>query len=161
MGKIIRQLKYNSLNRGEEVFQILIDHWWKNNSLPLLNLWENSNFVIQPVPLSQNRYRWRGFNQAEVLAKLFAKKLRLKTVDYLLRHKESLPRLRLSLSERQKSIRGSYSLRSKDIKGKNFIVVDDIVTTGSTLKEISRILKRNGANQVWYLTLSSKQKDNS
>ncbi len=156
MGKIIRYLKYNLLEKGEKIFQHLIEFWWQNTSSPLIKYWQENNFRLQPVPLSSSRRLWRGFNQAEVLAQLLAQKLKLPLVDYFRRTRTTLPRLRLSLNERKKAVRNSYQTNRPSLEGENLLLVDDVLTTGSTLKELAKVAKRRKANQIWYLVLSSK-----
>ncbi len=156
VGRIIRYLKYNLLEKGEKIFRYLIELWWQNNSSPLIKYWQENDFCLQPVPLSSSRRLWRGFNQAEVLAQLLAQKLKLPLVNYFQRTKTTLPRLRLSLSERKKAVQNSYQATRPSLEGKNLLLIDDVLTTGSTFRELAKVAKRRKASQVWYLALSSK-----
>ena len=121
-----------------------------------------SNFVLKkkptliPVPLFKTRERWRGFNHAELLGKKVAQNLGLK-FDHrlLLRIRETKPQALLRKKERSKNIQNAFALQKKRSALKqNLIIFDDVWTTGATIKECCRILKKGGAEQVWGLTLT-------
>jgi ComF family protein len=108
-----------------------------------------------PVPLSPFRKRWRGFNQAEVLCDEISGKLGLIKLCALERNKNTKTQKDLKRAERIKNMEDAFRLRPKiDVHGKNIILVDDVTTTGSTLLEAAKALKRNGAKQVWCLTIA-------
>jgi len=113
------------------------------------------NFSITPIPLTASRRRWRGFNQAEIIAKTLSHCLNLPTASVLDRVKSTKTQKDLKRKERITNMRGAFNLK-KDAKvlDKNFILIDDVTTTGSTLSEAVKVLKRNGAAKVWCLTLA-------
>jgi len=112
-------------------------------------------FIIVPLPLAIWRKRWRGFNQAEILAKIFSEKLEVPLLGTLKRIRTTKVQKDLNREERIKNILGAFSLRSEvDIKNKKILLVDDVITTGVTLREATKVLKRNGAGDVWCLTLA-------
>jgi ComF family protein len=103
-----------------------------------------------PVPLGKRRLKWRGFKQAEELAKELSSFLKIPLVsDCLIKIKETLPQVELSEKEREENIKGVFKIKNDEkILGKKILLVDDVYTTGSTMKECARILKRAGAKEI-------------
>jgi ComF family protein len=114
--------------------------------------------IVVPVPLHAGRRRERGFNQAELIArnamKLLPERLQLaKTV--LIRRRATQSQVGHTREERLENLRGAFRVAdSARIEGRNVIVVDDVMTTGATLSECARVLKRAGAEQVWAATVA-------
>ena len=111
--------------------------------------------IVVPVPLHPDRLRERGYNQAELLARPLARRLKLKLdVSLLVRTKPRPPRLVLSRSEHWKSVRGAYATRpGRRVDNLRILLVDDVLTTGATLDACSRALKKAGAAEVIGLTV--------
>jgi ComF family protein len=110
--------------------------------------------VVIPVPLHRSRERARGFNQAELLAV----RLGLPVATKILRRRKNTPsQTGLSRSERKRNLAGAFEVRER-VKG-TVIVVDDVYTTGATMDEIARTLKRAGAERVEVLTAARVAKD--
>lgn len=109
-----------------------------------------SEFVLIPVPLDKKRLRWRGFNQAEELAKGISKFLNIEILNnILIKTKETLPQVELSDEERKENIKGAFACQNQEkIKGRKILLVDDIYTTGSTMEECARVLKKAGAKEI-------------
>lgn len=124
----------------------------KNAPLAILNFKAN---LVMPVPLSRKRLRWRGFNQAEILADIFSKKygLEINTRD-LVRIKHKTAQAKLDEIHRLENIKECFSWQDGDLNKKNIILIDDVVTTGATLNECAKILKANGAGEVWGLVVA-------
>lgn len=118
-------------------------------------------FLVIPVPLHWMRENWRGFNQSEILAHIVAEILDLQfTPKVLRRTRFTKPQTQLKQKDRLENVRGIFALEQnvkEKIKGASFLLVDDVWTTGATLKECGKVLKRNGATKVWALTLSRPQ----
>jgi ComF family protein len=115
----------------------------------------NNIYTLCPVPLHSSRHRWRGFNQAEILCKAIGKELGFATASVLVRCKYTRTQKDLKKDQRQKNVADAFKLRPKmDICGKNFILVDDVTTTGATLKQAAMVLKRNGAAKVFCLAVA-------
>ena len=112
--------------------------------------------VVVPVPLHPARLRERGYNQAEMIARPLAKKLKLPLRAYLLvRTKPRPPRLLLSRRERWESVRGAYEMRrGAKVDNLRVLLIDDVCTTGATLDSCARALKRAGAKSVTGLTVA-------
>ena len=101
-----------------------------------------------PLPLSAQRMRERGFNQAQEIARPLAQQLGLPLVsDACARVRNTVPQAGLPWKERQANIRNAFECRI-DLSGKTVAVVDDVMTTGATLNEFARTLKLHGAARV-------------
>jgi ComF family protein len=112
--------------------------------------------VFVPVPLHRRRRRERGFNQAEVLAIELSRLTGVPVVSKALRKTVNLrPQTSLRSEERRANIRGAYrAVRPDAVRGKIVVLVDDVYTTGSTLGECARVLKRAGAADVRGVTIA-------
>ncbi|MBU0721916.1 hypothetical protein KKA93_00450 [Patescibacteria group bacterium] len=121
----------------------------KNLSLAILNF--NDNLVV-PVPLSNKRLRWRGFNQAELLAQKIAGKYELaQDNNNLIRTKHKKPQAKLDEAHRLENVKDCFFWQGSHLNKKNIILIDDVVTTGATLNECAKVLKAAGAGEVWGL----------
>jgi len=112
--------------------------------------------LIMPVPLHPKRLRERGFNQSLLLARHVSRVLHI-DLDFLSlrRVRYTLPQTRLAKKERLQNVRGAFELRDQNaVRGKSVLLVDDVVTTGNTLNECARILKKGGAEKVFCLSLA-------
>jgi len=154
----VQKLKYRFVR---ELAQVLVDltiEYWAGNSPYLLDRIakdRGEGWLITAVPLHKKRQNWRGFNQSELIAKLFAEKMGLKYENLLLRTKYTKPQVGLLSRDRKRNIKDAFSLYTKyPLHHTNVILVDDVWTTGSTLKECTYVLKRGGVKEVWGLTLA-------
>jgi len=111
---------------------------------------------IIPVPLHPKRLRWRGFNQALILAREVGRLWRLPVDPFILRRsRETPPQTELSEEERTKNVRGAFAVDPrKSVEGESLLLVDDVYTSGATVNECSRALQRAGAKEVHVLTLA-------
>jgi len=117
------------------------------------------NTILVPIPLHKKRQNWRGFNQAEAIGAQIAKNLGWKyRNDILVRTEAGEPQVGLSKKERVQNISGKYavnnSFRSTDYSSRTVVLFDDVATTGSTLAEAARVLKKAGAKRVVRLTIA-------
>lgn len=101
--------------------------------------------LILPMPMHPARIKERGFNQALEIAKVFGKE----KLDYksAVRQKLTPPQASLPLKERVKNIKGAFAV-SANLTGKRIAIVDDVMTTGASLNELSKTLKKAGASHV-------------
>lgn len=113
--------------------------------------------VIVPVPLFYKKQRERGYNQSEVLSYHISDTLHLNGAEnILMRTVHSPSQTQLKRKERQKNIKGTFSIKKKvSLEGRSVLLVDDVMTTGATLNECARILKESGAKEVIGITLAS------
>ncbi len=112
--------------------------------------------VVVPVPLHRERERERGYNQAALLSKPLAKKLRLPHKAVLLVRTRARPDKQvLSLEERWESVRGAFATRpGSQVDNLRVLLVDDVLTTGATLDACARVLRDAGAKYVIGLTVA-------
>lgn len=124
---------------------------------------EEINFdYITFVPLHKKRFKERGFNQSEKIAKLLGKEINIPVLDCIERKENTKKLYNLNRNERKVELTNAFSIK-KDIdkiQNKNILLVDDILTTGSTVNEISKLLKLSDVNKVFVITLLTKTNDN-
>ncbi len=113
---------------------------------------EHFDYVI-PVPLHKARYRDRTYNQSEFIAKGVLQILNAETInDGLIRTRFTETQTKLSKSERKENVKGAFMVNpkhSEDIRGKNIILIDDVITTGATILECASAIKKASAGKVW------------
>ena len=114
--------------------------------------------IITTVPLHMFSYLKRGYNHSELLARDVAKHEGNTFVNLLKKTRLTKHQARLSRSERLKNVRNSFSLRKKYLKtiaDRDIVIVDDVVSTGSTANECAKLLKKQGAKRVFWLFLAT------
>lgn len=152
--RVTKNIKYRlALQVWQEFHKII-----KPNVIEKLGFYKklSSDFVIQPIPLTKSKYSERGFNQAKIISTFFQQFLNFPIVDLLIKKKETLTQAQIgSLEKRYQNVRGAFKvLDEKYFDNKKVVLVDDIVTTGSTVKEAARVLKEAGAKKVYVLALA-------
>jgi ComF family protein len=105
--------------------------------------------LIVPVPLHPTRKRERGFNQAALVAELLSARTSIPCKALLERIRYTTTQTALDRAERMENLHNAFRLRKNtDVRGLQVLLIDDILTTGSTLSECARVLKRGGATSV-------------
>src|SRR5438046_5486381 len=105
--------------------------------------------IIIPVPLHRTRQRERGFNQASLLAELLSAEISIQSKPALERIRYTTTQTALDRAERMENLHNAFRLRKNaDVRGLRVLLIDDVLTTGSTLSECARILKCTGAISV-------------
>lgn len=132
----------------------------------LVELWEekigegvtfSTNVTVTAVPTWWKKMRQRGFNQAELLARELARIRGARYLDMLIRTRETKPMYGLSREERQKNIEGAFGPKTmqRELKSEDVVVlVDDVYTTGATMRECRGVLEKNGVSKVIPLTIA-------
>lgn len=112
--------------------------------------------LIVPVPLHPKRLRWRAFNQSLLLAREISRAYRVAADPFVLRRdRPTPPQTQLPEDERRRNVRGVFSLNpDRPVEGKSILLVDDVYTSGATVNECSRVLKRARASEVFVVTLA-------
>lgn len=116
--------------------------------------------LLVPIPLYKTKLNQRGYNQAAFLAKGLGERLSLPVVDLLERIRATKSQISLDRKERIENIKGAFRLKSSKesiFQGKTIFLVDDVLTSGATLSEGARVLKKAGAGKVYGLTLAHGQ----
>ncbi len=158
--KAIWKLKYRN---GRYLAPILAEALYERllpelADLKMLKNWKEA--ILIPIPLSAKRFKKRGYNQAELLAKsLIEKDNRENFVlknDILIRKIDTKPQADIkNKSERKNNIRGCFTVKNKElVRGKNIILIDDVSTTGATLEEAEKTLKKSGAKNFLKITVA-------
>lgn len=154
---LLHQLKYERLTTigvdlGRKLGQRVASH-------PLLvELFENQEALILPVPLHYMKYRYRGFNQAFKLAQGFRDEwpdFPIAGVKDVVRTKNTRSQTGFSLTKRLENMAGAFEVKSKSlIKDKLMIIIDDVFTTGATTFELAETVTKAGAGPVVILTVA-------
>lgn len=110
--------------------------------------------LILPVPLHPRRLRERGYNQSLLLARRLGKDLRVATEPRRLRRiRPTPPQQGLSLAARQRNLRGAFAL-TMPLHGEKILLIDDVMTTGATLRECAQVLKSGGSGEILVAVLA-------
>jgi competence protein ComFC len=144
--ELIHQIKY----RGHTDAVGFLTRFYQRKVLARL---PRGDWVVTAVPLSRVRQRERGFNQSAIIAK----KLTEPVYDYielLIKKRETKPQVKLNKTERQKNLLRSFAIKLGHEVPEQVILVDDVITSGSTLKEATKVLRKAGVQQIWALTIA-------
>lgn len=142
---LVRRLKYaNAKYIAKYLVQYLLD-------VLIMSDWQAD--CITFVPMHKSRLKKRGYNQAELLAASLAESVDLPCLDLLEKTKNTVNQARLARAERLNNLSGAFAI--KKTPPKHVILVDDVMTTGSTVNECCNTLKRAGASVVYVLTFAS------
>lgn len=110
--------------------------------------------LMTAVPVSKERFRERGYNQAELLAKEIAKRMNIPYSNQIFKKEGHSVQVGKNWAERKKNVENTFFVKNKDaFSGKTVLVVDDIITTGSTMNSVAKTLSEAGAKRVFGLTL--------
>ena len=138
--KALWLLKYHGVKQlAKPLAELIRERIWKKL--------ETENWLVVPVPLSKNKLRHRGYNQAEMIAGELSGNVR---ADILFKkfHTKSQVEVK-NKEERLANIIGSFEVRNPEtIRGKKIILIDDVLTTGATMREAKKVLKQAGAKKV-------------
>lgn len=151
ISKIIETFKYNFVSDLAPILSNLMVEQIKAQGLADYFI----DFELVPIPLHTRRFNWRGFNQAELLAQELAEQLNLKIInDLLIRKRFTKPQVKLTAEERKKNIDNAFAINPDASvgAGKKILLVDDVVTSGSTANELAKLLKRSWVSEVWIVT---------
>lgn len=151
--RAIISLKYKFVKEISSELSFIASHKTKG-----LFIFQKKAGIITTVPLFWIRKNMRGYNQVDEIGKALSTNFNLGLYqDLVIRRKLREPQVALSEEERAKNIQGVFSLNQKYksiVRGAYVIVVDDVYTTGSTLKEVAKVLKRSGVKEVWGFTIA-------
>ncbi|MFZ0815010.1 MAG: ComF family protein [Candidatus Sulfotelmatobacter sp.] len=157
--ELIHLLKYGGVRPAANVLGRMLAE-----AIAGLELDASDSIAVIPVPLYRARLRDREFNQAEIIARAAIKfipassKLRL-CPGILKRKRETASQTGLTRHQRRENVRGAFAVAQPEIiKGRPVLVVDDVYTTGATVSECARVLRRAGATKVWVATVARTMK---
>ena len=149
--QLIHQFKYSQKTQLKHLFISLMVNFIQTYSLDIQQF-----DLIMPISLHTTRLRERGFNQSEILARGIAFQFDLNFCNNnLIRFRHTKPQASLRQKERWTNIQGAFRIKHPGaVKGKNILIIDDLLTTGSTASEAACILKSAGVARVGILTLA-------
>lgn len=120
---------------------------------PRLRTALDEKWPLVPVPLHRARRRWRYFNQATEVALPLGRAIGLPVLEALKRTRPTVTQTRLSRTQRQKNLRGAFEVVRGFVPPDGVVLVDDVFTTGSTVHECARILRKSGVQKVVVVTV--------
>ena len=149
--KLIKDLKYHNQRRLAPLFAYIMANYWKKLGLM-------QNYLILPVPIHKSRMKERKYNHMDIVAQEFSKITNYKlNKNFLIRIKDTEKQYKLHKQERIKNIKNAFDI-NKNInldKNTHLLILDDITSTGITLEEIIKVLKKNGYYNITALTLAT------
>lgn len=115
-----------------------------------------AEIMVIPIPLSGQRERERGFNQAMVLAEMFREKFGAKIFDRLERIRNSRPQSETDFQKRRENVAGVFQVKNvQGLEGRRVVLVDDVVTSGATFFEAAKTLKKVGVKSITAIAVAS------
>lgn len=140
VGEAIKLLKYHGkIVMAKLLAELMVD------ALPNLFFIEDYDLII-PVPIHKKRYIKRGYNQVEVIGRILSHEVNIPLeVLNLVKIKDTPSQTSLGISDRKKNVRGSFEIADPtDLEGKRILLIDDVMTTGATVNECSKVLANKG-----------------
>ncbi len=150
MKKLIYRYKFAREERiGELLFAVLSDYLKETEIVQTFD-------CITAMPLYRKRFLLRSFNQAEILAKGIAKRLKIPYNSCVYRWRETKVQSLLKRADRGKNTNGAFLADKTKVKDKNILLVDDVITTGATMNSCAEELRKKGAKRVVGISLAKR-----
>jgi len=149
---LIKNYKYNYLENLGNLLTDILEKQARRLAL-------DKNTIIVNLPLHKHKKRKRGFDQTELLAKKLSKRLNLNYYPLLIRSKDNKAQAQLNKIARQKNVAAIFIINKKISLNQptNVLLIDDVVTTGSTLNEATKVLKKNNYKHIICLVLAKNK----
>jgi len=146
--ELILKFKYkNDFTAGDILAEFLEEY--------IVQKFNYKEYIIAYIPLSKKSKKARGFNQCEYIARRIAGNLEIEAVELIIKVKETKEQKKLKKDERFENIREAFGIKKGiSIKNKKIILIDDVTTTGATLQEASKLLKKFDISDIKLLTLA-------
>jgi ComF family protein len=154
---LIHLFKYKGIKPAGKVLGSLLNQTVAAMTLP-------DFLIVIPVPLWSGKRASRGFNQAEAIARTFmgfqsSSSIQLDT-SVLIRTRDTASQTGLTRHQRRANVRGAFAVVKREkVKGRSILIVDDVMTTGTTSGECARVLRRAGAKEVFVATIARATKE--
>lgn len=143
---LVHQLKFSEkISYARSIGEILLQHYSATGEKP---------DCLLPVALHKSRLRQRGFNQSIEISRVLAKKLGI-PIEHkaVVRKRSTLAQTGLTAKQRARNIRGAFSMAG-ELHYKHVLIVDDVMTTGATVNELAKLLKKNNVERVGVLSIA-------
>lgn len=152
--ELILKFKYkDNFTAGDILTEILEEYIIKN--------FNYREYIITYIPLSKKAEKVRGFNQCEYIAKKIARDLSIEAFEILIKAKETKEQKKLKKDERFENIKDAFQIKEGiKIKNQKIILIDDVTTTGATLREAYKVLKKFNFKDIKLLTLAKSHENN-
>ena len=172
--ELIHLLKYEGVLPAKHVLGWMLAEAIAKLNIGKLNIGDGRILMV-PVPLYSSKKRQRGFNQSELIARTALKNLGPKNLglksgaklnfqlltDVLVRERDTVSQIGLTRPQRTDNIRGAFRVpHPSRVAGHKVLLVDDVLTTGTTASECARVLRKAGAESVWVATVGRTLKEN-
>jgi competence protein ComFC len=145
---LILRFKYKKNFTAGDILSEFLEEYMINNI-------DYKGYILTYIPLSKKSQRNRGFNQCEYIAQKIAKDLSIEVFEILVKQRETKEQKTLKKDERYENIKDAFKLKNTvTINNGKFIVIDDVTTTGATLYEAYKLLKKSNAKDIKLLTLA-------
>lgn len=146
--KVIHEFKYKDYSfLSDELARLM---------LPVISgIKSLDRYVLSPIPINRKKLLYRGYNQSELLANSLGKIMRLPVENILSRNLDARPnQAQLAKSERCKNIKGAFFIKGPAKIPERIILIDDVITSGATVEEATKVLKKGGAKKVVCVSLA-------
>lgn len=143
---LVHRLKFSEkISLSRSIGEMLLSHFSAAGETP---------DCLLPVALHSSRMRQRGFNQSIEISRVLAKKLKI-PIEHaaVVRQRSTVAQAGLSAKQRQRNIRGAFSL-VEQLNYKHILIIDDVMTTGATVNELAKLLKKNKVERVGVLSIA-------
>ena len=160
--KLLYQFKYRPYLTDLKVTltDLMHESLIQNEEFERVYAGQGNKLLIVPVPLYKAKQRMRGYNQAEILGREMAGKLGLPMTNALLRTRDTRSQVGLDKTERRENLREAFGLKdglNAEVRDKSVFLIDDVLTTGATLSEAGKALRRAGSEKVWGIALAKEK----
>jgi len=148
--ELIHFFKYRPQRGAVSEIKFLLEQFFPYEKEDLKGFW------VLPIPLFKNKLQERQFDQAHLIASLVAKQFSLPMgQEWLVKIRDTAPQAKKNKTERVRNMRGAFSAANREIlAGKDLLLVDDVFTTGATVSEASKVLKRSNCGRIYIFTLA-------
>jgi len=150
--KAIITLKYKLKGSADQLIDQLVN--LRPVKHPLVTYWQRQSASLVPIPSHKSRYRWRGFELSQVMATKLGRLFNLPVKTPLDRHRPSRLFITLGRSARYKQLKQAFRLTDKPPSVA--VLIDDVITTGATIRSAAVCLYRGGAKEVWFVSLTGR-----
>lgn len=158
--RLVMRLKYQRRRGAAAALGTVTRRWLGVDHEAVTALGFGGDAVLVPVPLHQRRQRWRGFNQARLLAEQVADTTGCEVCDALTRVRATRPQVGLRGADRERNVKGAFVAAVQEFDAEvSYVLIDDVYTTGATLRECARTLRAAGALRVSALTVARPARD--